>query len=193
MPDVDAVSENVIGLSDANLIGADASIRDFILGVDSRPICLTVSGQRIDGLVSWTDLQKLPVRAALFGMITGLELSMSCAIERKFGGGDGWMQKLGPGAQSRIRERVNESSENDGNDNALLHTQFHDKATIMRKSISLGRSKTEVKKALKRIKKLRDLVAHANNYAGSIDEARHLARTVRELIEIQKLLEKFQA
>lgn len=192
-PDGEVVSEEMVGLSDANLIGADASIGDFILGVESRPICLTVSGQRIDGLVSWTDLQKLPVRATLFGMITGLELSMSCAIECKFDGGDGWMRNLSSGAQSKIRERVKQSTVDDGEIDKLLHTQFHDKATIVRKSISLGQSSSKADQALKRIKELRDLVAHANNYAGSFANAKHLARTIRELIEIQKRLEDFQA
>lgn len=191
--DDSVVGDDVIGLSDANLIGADASIWDFILGVCLRPICLTVSGQQIDGLVSWADLQKLPVRVALFGMITGFELSMSGAIKRRFDEGDGWMQELSPSRQLNIRERIERSLDSDSEVDALLHTQFADKATIVRKSLSLGESNSAANKALNRIENLRNLVAHANNYAGSLAEAKRLALTVRQLLELQGQLKDFQA
>ena len=84
-PSVDGiVRDNMDKLSDANLIGADASILDFLSEVSSRPFRLLVSGKRIDGLVSWSDLQKLPVRAALFGLTTGLEIVMSAAIRSEY-------------------------------------------------------------------------------------------------------------
>ncbi|WP_287209273.1 hypothetical protein, partial [Mesorhizobium sp.] len=60
------ISESVIPLSEETLVGADASILDFIRDADQRPCRLVVSGRQIEGLVSISDMQKLPVRAALF-------------------------------------------------------------------------------------------------------------------------------
>jgi CBS domain len=52
-------------LSEELVIGADSSILEFVSDADSKPCRLVVSGARIEGLVSLSDLQKLPVRAAL--------------------------------------------------------------------------------------------------------------------------------
>ena len=186
------VGEHMIRLTDANLIGADASIRDFILTLPARQICLTVSGDRIDGLVSWADLQKLPVRAALFGMITGLELSMSHAIRRQFDNDEAWLGKLSDRRCKKVRKKIRKSRENDGEVDALLYTQFSDKGTIVRKSLELGSSKSAMEKILRRIQKLRDCVAHANNYAPNREKAIELSHTVSQLLNVRKEIEQYE-
>jgi hypothetical protein len=60
------VYEKMRHLSEANLIGADASILAFVRDADRHKCRLVVSGCEISGLVSLSDLQRLPVRAALF-------------------------------------------------------------------------------------------------------------------------------
>ncbi|MGO4843671.1 hypothetical protein AB4144_66485, partial [Rhizobiaceae sp. 2RAB30] len=72
--------EKYEALREAHLIGADASILSFVKEADTRPFRLLVSERGIVGLVSLSDLQKLPVRAALFGLVTGLEMAMTDAI-----------------------------------------------------------------------------------------------------------------
>jgi hypothetical protein len=58
-------------LPEENLIGADAGILSFVKGADRRGCRLVMSGAEISGLVSLSDLQKLPVRATvLFALIT---------------------------------------------------------------------------------------------------------------------------
>lgn len=80
-------------LSEADLIGADATIRDFIMRVCRKPL-LVATGEKIRGLVAWSDLQKLPVRAAIFALITGFELTMCEAIGAEFRGDDNWEELL---------------------------------------------------------------------------------------------------
>ena len=89
-PNEGPVRNHMRGITEKFLIGADASILDFLQGLPTSPVRLTVSGKGIDGLVSWADLQKLPVRAALFGLITGFELAMLEAIKRRYGKSDAW-------------------------------------------------------------------------------------------------------
>jgi hypothetical protein len=59
----DRIQNNFETLSENCIIGADASILEFINDADERPCRLLVSGANIIGLVSLSDLQKLPVRA----------------------------------------------------------------------------------------------------------------------------------
>src|SRR5262245_37328916 len=73
-------------LSEDNLIGGDASILAFVRDADHQRCRLVVSGHEISGLVSLSDLQKLPVRAALFALVTCLEMIMANVIRREFEG-----------------------------------------------------------------------------------------------------------
>src|SRR5262249_53547236 len=77
-------------LSEENLIGADASILAFVRDADCHRCRLIVSGNEISGLVSLSDLQHLPVRAALFGVVTYLEIIMADVIRREFKSSDEW-------------------------------------------------------------------------------------------------------
>lgn len=190
-PAVDGVvRQNTDKLSDANLIGADASILDFLSEVSSRPFRLLVSGKRIDGLVSWSDLQKLPVRAALFGLITGFEIVMSAAIRSKYPTSDDWLVHLSSGRRKKVWEKFESSRENDSEVDALLYTEISDKATIVRRSWDLGESQKQLKEHFKRIRKLRDKLAHANDYATTLDDAIGVCRTVRKLLELERTISK---
>jgi len=190
-PSVDGIVRHKMDkLSDANLIGADASILDFLSEVSSRPFRLIVSGKRIDGLVSWSDLQKLPVRAALFGLITGLEIVMAAAIRSGYPTGDDWLCHLSSGRRNKVREKFESSRENDSEVDALLFTEISDKATIIRKSWNLGESQKQLKQHFRRIRKLRDKLAHANDYATTHDDAVGVCGTVRKLLEMQRTISK---
>lgn len=188
-PSVDGiVRDKMDRLSDANLIGADASILDFLSEVPSRPFRLLVSGKRIDGLVSWSDLQKLPVRAALFGLITGLEIVMAAAIRSQYPTAEDWLVRLSCGRRKKVREEIESSRENDSEVDALLFTQISDKATIIRKSCDLGESQRRLREHFGRIGKLRDKLAHANEYAGTLDDAIGVCRSVQKLLELQRTI-----
>ncbi|MBV5269366.1 MAG: hypothetical protein JZU55_04890, partial [Afipia sp.] len=71
-------------ITEADLIGADAGILDFIRQADFSKFRFLVTGTEISGLVSLSDLQRLPVRAALFGVITHLEMVMTEVIRVKY-------------------------------------------------------------------------------------------------------------
>jgi hypothetical protein len=63
------VSARMSRLSDENLIGADASILTFVRNADRQKCRLVLSGLEISGLVSLSDLQRLPVWAACLGFM----------------------------------------------------------------------------------------------------------------------------
>jgi hypothetical protein len=174
----DALSEEV-------LIGADSSILDFIKTADKRPCRLAVSGAGIVGLVSLSDLQKLPVRAALFALVTGLEITMSESIRRHFQHKDGWLAYLSEGRRDKINIEIAKARTDDGFVDSLLFTQFADKADIIIKSFDLLSRKEDARAHLKEIQTLRDNLAHANEYAASPEEARRTCAIVRTLLELR--------
>jgi hypothetical protein len=166
-------------LSEANLIGADASILTFIRRADQHGCRLVVAGERIFGLVSLSDLHRLPVRAALFGMVTHLESEMMKAIQREFNDSDEWIQRLPPARRNKINEEINKAKSEDVFVDRLLFTQFIDKVTIIRKSASFLFSGDTFEDDLRQVQSLRDKVAHANDYATTEEAATQVCKTVR--------------
>lgn len=186
------VSNHIEPLSESNLIGGNASILDFVMAADSRPCRLVVSGARIEGLVSLSDLQQLPVRSALFAMITGIELSMSDLIRNRHTE-DSWLSLLPNERATKIEIEISQSKRVDGFVDALLFTQFSDKSTIIRKTLSkaeLGSSKNSLKKNLNELRELRDNLAHANEYAATPSEGRNVCKLVREAFKLLGILEQ---
>jgi hypothetical protein len=176
-----SVGEAMRPLSEENLIGADASILAFVRDADFRECRLVVSGSQISGLVSLSDLQRLPVRAALFGLVTHLEMLMAEVIRRKFKGTSEWLKCLSDGRQKDLRDELERAQARDGLVDPLLFTQFADKKSILSKSRHLQTSKRKFDGELGRIQSLRDHLAHANDYASSPETASKTCETVRLL------------
>ena len=181
-----SVKDHFERLSEDHLIGADSSILDFVKTADEKPCRLVVSGATITGLVSLSDLQKLPVRVALFSIITGFEITMAEAIKVKLGGSENWMGCLSNGRQKKIKDEIEKSRRDDGFVDTLLFTQFCDKADIIKKNFQLARSKTKLRDQLDEINDLRDNLAHANEYAATPDHARNVCAVVRDLLDLRE-------
>ena len=182
----DIVEQHMDSLSDANLIGAEASILDFLKEVDSKPFRLVVSAGGIDGLVAWSDLQKLPVRVALFSLITGFELIMSKAIRNEYPNGDGWLEHLSAERRRELERRIEQRQSNDSDIHPLLETEFSDKATILRKVHAFQRLPKAGKRILGRIVHLRNSVAHAKDYLRNREDASKLSAKVKGLFELHE-------
>jgi hypothetical protein len=170
-------------LSEENLIGADASILDFVLDADQRPCRLVISGAKIVGLVSLSDLQKLPVRAALFAMITGFEMTMAAFIRQRHPDDDDWLKYLAETRQRKLQVELTKAKADDNYVDMLLFTEFCDKREIVKLQFPEDRRET-LGKVLLDIEKLRDRVAHANEYASSPNQAKTLCEVVRELLSL---------
>jgi hypothetical protein len=175
------VRDGMRPLSEENLIGADASILTFLRDADRKQCRLIVSGPEISGLVSLSDLQRLPVRAALFAMVTHLEITMAHAIRTEFKQSDDWIGRLSPERQCKARNKVAEAKSQDTFVDTLLFTEFCDKVTIIRKSPDFRWSKTGFESELAQVQSLRNDLAHANDYAPTRDAAIQVCEIVRSM------------
>jgi hypothetical protein len=176
-----AVEQVYDRLCEEHLIGSDAPIIEFIWDGAERDCKLLVSGKSISGLVTLSDLQALPVRAALFALVTRLELIMTERIKIEFNGGDGWLGNLSYERQKKLRRQIAIAKEGDVYVEALLCTQFADKVTIVAKSADLPGSRGAFRRDLAAAQKLRDALAHANEYASTRTKALQLCATVQSI------------
>ena len=189
------VRDRLRPLSEADLIGADATILDFVSRVRPRPL-LVVSGGRINGLVAWSDLQKLPVRAAVFALVTGFELTMYEAIKVVFPQGDGWRKHLSDNRLEGAEKVYEKRGGNDSDVELLLCTEFCDKRTILKKCLpfdshakssgAMPMSKGKFEDEVERIEDLRNPLAHASSYAMKWDDVANLRQTMATLVELRQ-------
>jgi hypothetical protein len=178
-----SVGRHMQPLSEENLIGADAAILSFVRDADRHRVRLIVSGRDISGLVSLFDIQKLPARAALFAVVTQLEIVMKNAIRREFCGSDGWLERLAPARRLLVAAEIKKSQADDSFVDSLLFTQLADKATIIRKSSKSSLEASTFKSEFYKIQGLRDKLAHAKEYALTRQAASRVCQTVRLIDE----------
>ncbi|MER9800919.1 hypothetical protein NKJ36_28060 [Mesorhizobium sp. M0142] len=192
-PDISA-GEAFEQLSERYLIGSDASILSFILEADHHPFRLLVSDNGIVGLVSLSDLQKLPVRAALFGLVTELEIAMTEAIRAKDPDQKRWPSFMSEGRRSSMENRVNLARSKGGIVDELLYTEFCDKRDIlMRLIFREDPRRAQFSKNLREIEDLRNHLAHANDYADTNEKSAGICSVVRDIISILVVLRPYDA
>lgn len=159
------IGEDFLRLSEDIVIGADASIFDFIQQADTHPTNLVISGNRVAGLVSLFDIQQLPVRAAIFALVTSFEMALALAIECRWPSPEDWLAMLSEGRQEKLKAEIEKSRRSDTFVSAIAFTQFADKADLVRKAGMLEGISCSLKVDLADIQSLRDNIAHANSYA----------------------------
>lgn len=190
-PQDEMVGANYLALSEDTVIGADASIFDFIRYADKVSTKLVVSGEGVAGLVSLSDVQQLPVRAALFALVTSLEMAMSLAIERRWEHPRDWMALLTEGRKGKLLAEIDSAKQRDGFVSELAFTQFSDKTTLLIKGGLLSGSRNSLEAQFKLIRQLRDDLAHANRYADTPEAAKSVCRVVRSIYDLKdELLQK---
>jgi hypothetical protein len=170
-------------LAEHFLVGADVSILDFLQQADTRPFRLLVTGAGISGLVSLSDVQKLPVRAALFAMVTQLEMAMAELIAVYFKGTE-WIGLLTEGRQQKLAEQMSIARVANNQVSLLLYTQFADKVKIVREVWKRQVDPNDVDRIgseLAGFETLRNAVAHANEFGVTRDAAAAVARKARAM------------
>ena len=174
------IADKMKRLSEDNLIGHDASILDFIRQMEERPCCLVIRGSEITGIVTTSDVQRLPVRAVLFAMVTRLEMAMTQVIRDKRLSDEDLLSRLSPERKKKLLDEIKQTRRDDRFVDLLLFMQFSDKQTIIKKLSLLPPKvpKTKFDRQLNRIRELRDALAHANEFASTRQSAEVLCRTV---------------
>jgi hypothetical protein len=179
----------MIPLDERHVVDAGMSILDFLRTADDLPCRLVVDGGRVIGLVSLSDIQRLPVRAALFGIITGLEMVMTEVISRRCPELS-WIQRL-PGKRRRaIEKRIRDAHEGDTYVDALLLADLQDKIAVLVDSHTGDKPARAIGEKLERVRQLRNDLAHAKDYASRREEGLAVCQTVRDAVTLWLALDE---
>lgn len=166
-------------LSNRNLVSERSSIMSFVQSLGQQSYNFVVGRKGITGLVTWSDTQKLPARAALFGLVTKVELSMMERIRCLYSG-DTWFDILSAGRKARVEQKVADARSRDSLIDTLHYTDFCDKRDLLKKQ----HGGNAFVATLRKIEGLRNSLAHASDYVASYEDAVDLAGVVHEALEI---------
>jgi len=155
------VSEAMQPLREGLIVSADTPIADLIPQLRESHYRLILCGGRIDGLVTQSDLLKLPVRLVVFALITHLEQVMTDLVSEQWPD-DSWFDKLSNGRQSKIAEKECLLRSRGMNPPKIELAEFSDKRDLCKKLLGDGKSKFD--NDLDALRYLRDQIAHAATF-----------------------------
>lgn len=185
------VGEAMRPLDDSLLVAFDEPIKGFIPKLQETPYRLVVRGAQIDGIVTWSDVHKLPVRLLVFTLITHLEMLMAEAIVEHYGE-DGWLGALKPKRREKVNEKIATLRKDELDPPLIELTEFADKKELLVAG-PIGDLEIGARKArdeLRRIEDLRNKVAHAS---GFVNDHADLQRFVRVLASAEAWIARLQS
>ncbi len=166
-------------LNDLLLVSAYEPLMRLISHMDKTNMryLLVLGGkeeQGIKGIVTRSDLLKLPVRLLAFSLITHLEMLMSGIILKEFPKDEQvWLSHLSPSRRENIRDKWEKAKQDRIDPPMLEFTDFCDKRDTLRKMLKLN---SRFVHDLKRIEGVRNTVAHAGNYAENDEQLKQFIR-----------------
>lgn len=174
------VADAMQPLSSANLIAIDAPLLQFVLSADSNPCRLILDDTKIRGLVTLSDIQRLPVRTALFSLFIHLELLLTQALKSKLGPDRSPFDLLSAERADCARQRWETFRANGLDHDPYSALMFADKKTIATKLKLCGFSGVRIERELGSIETaLRNPIAHGADYALTEAAALETVRVAR--------------
>ncbi len=166
-------------LDETNLISADDGILSFIEAAHRSPGRLVLDRKRITGIITISDLQKLPARPLLFLLVTHVELLMAEVIRATGKSDYEFMSCLSDCRQRRVEDKFVELQAANLAIDKLTATDFCDKREILRRIRSWPFSRNAIEKEFGEVEWLRNSLAHAGEYAGTRTNANRTLQAVR--------------
>lgn len=160
------VREAMQPLREGLIVSADMPIADLIPQLRESHYRLVLRGGRIDGLVTKSDLLKLPVRLVVFALIAHLEQVMSDLVSARWRN-DSWFVELSEGRQENITKKESDLRNRGMNLPKIELTEFCDKADLCKQFVD--GSKSRFKEDLESLRVLRDQLAHAATFVNGSD------------------------
>lgn len=167
------IADNLRRLSESNIISAQEPLTNLLPLMIETPYRLVLQGGSIKGIVTRSDLLKLPIRIYVFSLVTHLEILMSDIIRAKYPASQEdtkWLEFLNSERRIRVREKQQKLAQGNRELSLLECTDFCDKRDIVRKICSFPKKFERELYSIER--DLRNTVAHAGDYAQN-DEQMH--------------------
>ncbi len=185
-----SVREIMQPLSEGLLVSADMPITELIPQLRGTSYRLVVRGGRIDGLVTRSDLLKLPVRLVVFGLLTHFEQVMADLITAQWPA-DSWMKMLGEERRLKIDQKEEDLRRRGMNPPKIELTEFGDKRTLCGKLIPGSRSRFDAD--LNGLRDLRDQIMHASTFLDGSDGTTGISGFVDKFETLKRRIEESTA
>jgi len=164
-----AVGEAMRPLDDTMLVSADEPLTRFLPTLADGPYRLVVRGTRIGGIVTRSDVLKLPVRLLAFTLVTHLEMTMASLIRAKHPHDDTWMDLVEPYRQKGVLSKFKRLQKHKLDPSLLECTDFRDKRVVVAKLYALDDTfLTETEQ----VEEMRNAIAHGADYGQTEAELR---------------------
>jgi hypothetical protein len=171
----------VTSLNEKMFMSAREPLVSFLETADAHRFRLLVDGTSIVGIVTLSDLQKLPVYSALFSLIAGVELMLVEWIRRESDGDDNaWLQHLTPNQRGRIDRYRRQAAAKNLEIERLSHASFGQEI-LAAIGMGLFEMEPELRSGLTELAELRHQVCHAADFAATPADALKVPHQVRTL------------
>jgi hypothetical protein len=168
-------------LDDSILVSAEEPLPKFLSTLERTPYRLVVKGTQIEGIVTLSDVPKLPVRLMGFTLVAYLEMIMAELIRTRCAADEIWLGLLDPNRVKVLRNRLERRVRENLHLSLLEVTDFKDKISVVVKSCGLDENSA---RQLSQIRDLRNSIAHSRDVA-------HGEHGVRAFLEQLRLTEKW--
>jgi hypothetical protein len=180
-----SVRDRMEYLNGRNLIAADTPLLHFIYEADTCPCRLILDWAQITGLLTLSDIQKLPVRTVLFSLFIHLEILLTELLRRRLDSANPFTM-LSPARAEKAMAKWQFQQGNMDQDR-FSALDFCDKRTLLKKGRIVEATPAQIESEFSMIEdKLRNPIAHGADYALSQEAAfrtSHAARLVRDWIK----------
>ena len=170
-------------LREGVIVSADMPISELIPQLRRSHYRLILRGGRLDGLVTQSDLLKLPVRMLLFGLISHLELCLR-ALVRERAPWPKWLELLKAERRKAVCSKLEDLREARFEPDPLEVSSFSDVLDVLAQQRDLGDG---FRKEADLIRILRNDVAHAKTY---INSAADVCQFVDRFTYIRELIDR---
>jgi hypothetical protein len=184
------VEQAMVGVRDGLIVSGDMPIADLIPELRSNHFRLVLRGGRIDGLVTQSDLLKLPVRMLLFGLVTHAESSFRSMVLSRYPD-DAWLTELSDDRRQGVTGRMRKLRKAKLDPDLIECTYLEDVIELVKKDPGVP---LDMHEDLESVHELRNPVAHVRAYVNSpsdvrkfvdqFDAVRRCIRMAQELLEV---------
>jgi hypothetical protein len=175
-------------LSEAMFLASDAGLLSFLEIADRQEFAFLVHQSRIAGLVTISDIQRLPVYCVLFTLLMSVEMLLmewireSCQLDP-----EKWLEKLDRSDQTRINSLWQRAQSKNVALDKLSYANFTQELTAA-ESLGLFASDPEALTSLRDLIELRNDVCHGKEIAPTLDRAMKVPTYVRKALSVEACL-----
>lgn len=171
------VRERMEPLTDEILIEERASLISALSSlVGGRGFRLVLRSSKVEGIVTASDLLKLPVRTMAFSYITHLERVMAARISADFASSEEWLDGLSKKRKRGLRKKERLLKDARREPDLIELTDLCDKREVIKRHLLAKGERGKFERELKAVESLRNDLAHAAEFIRKGEDLDRLPR-----------------